>query len=379
MIEIKHRETGEVLLRVAADTLEAADLNHAELSGADLGDVNLAHAHMSGANLRQAYLVGADLRAANLSGANLSQALLNAANLTRANLAGAVLSKSSLTRADLTNANLLEADLTSADLTEAILTRTELMHANLAGATVGSTTFSKCYNLKFAKGLAEIRHLGGSILDRPLLLDGIHALPDVFLEGCGYARQEIAVLRILYRKGPSLDPERDTDVLYQLLDSQPIQFFSCFISHGEPDILFAEKLLEDLRKNNVTCWHYKEDLRGGTDWQDQINRAIKMHDKLILICSHSAVYRKNVVREILEAIRSVRESGAQKLYPIRLDDHILSAEMLEDEVRHVQAGLWPGVWVQDVNRKHIPDFSGWEKDNAKYQKEFKKLLKALQK
>lgn len=82
MIEIRHKDTGVVLLAVNADSLSGADLKGANLTGADLSGANLTYA-----NLRNANLTYAGLRGANLSGADL-----RGANLTYANLRNAILS-----------------------------------------------------------------------------------------------------------------------------------------------------------------------------------------------------------------------------------------------------------------------------------------------
>jgi len=73
-----------------------ADLRHADMQGADLTGANLRHADLRGADLRGANLTGADLihanlryadlRGANLTGANLRGADLRSANLTGANM-----------------------------------------------------------------------------------------------------------------------------------------------------------------------------------------------------------------------------------------------------------------------------------------------------
>jgi len=68
-IEIKHKITGKVLLKVEAETLSYADLRVANLSYADLSSANLSGADLIGANLSNA-----DLRGANLSNADLSNA-----------------------------------------------------------------------------------------------------------------------------------------------------------------------------------------------------------------------------------------------------------------------------------------------------------------
>ena len=44
MIEIRHKESGEILHRVDADTLEDAVLSGLRLAGADLSGLNLTHA-----------------------------------------------------------------------------------------------------------------------------------------------------------------------------------------------------------------------------------------------------------------------------------------------------------------------------------------------
>src|SRR5947209_1008309 len=66
MIEIRHRDTGEVLRSVDSSTLEGADLAYAHLEGADLAEANL-----EGADLSAARLAGARLRSANLAFADL--------------------------------------------------------------------------------------------------------------------------------------------------------------------------------------------------------------------------------------------------------------------------------------------------------------------
>ena len=89
---------------------ERADLERANLYGADLRGANLERANLYGADLERANLYGADLRGANLERANLYGADLRGANLERANLYGA-----DLRGANLYGANLYGADLRGAD------------------------------------------------------------------------------------------------------------------------------------------------------------------------------------------------------------------------------------------------------------------------
>lgn len=258
----------------------------------------------------------------------------------------------------LIRSNLAGANLSSAFIDHCFFRNTALTGAFFGGATLIGCTFAHCSTLHEAIGLEEVVHRGPSSIDSFTLKSCIDKLPDVFLEGCGYTQYEISYLRALYRENP-------------------IAMYSCFISHAEADLSFASRLLADLRQSNVTCWHYKDSLRGGRDWQPQIDEAIKVHDKLILVCSRQSVYRENVVKEILRAIDIERQTGEQKLFPIRLDDHILSAGMMEEAREMVTTRVWRENWVIHIRRKHVPNFSGWDKDHAKYTAELSNLLRDL--
>jgi hypothetical protein len=99
MILIKHRHTGQVLLKANGKALTARD--------------------MQGASLSYASLAGLDCTAADLSDADLTDADLSGATLWVAELSRARLVRSSLREAMLGHACLQEADLTGADLTGA--------------------------------------------------------------------------------------------------------------------------------------------------------------------------------------------------------------------------------------------------------------------
>jgi uncharacterized protein YjbI with pentapeptide repeats len=127
MIEIKHKQTGRLLLRVNADSLVGADLHGLQLGGADLRGADLQYANFSPAVSNEHF---EDLILAGLlwidHGASLSDA-----NLYGASLQGASLVYVNLKNADLTNANLEGANVAASDLTG----------ANLTGANLASTHF----------------------------------------------------------------------------------------------------------------------------------------------------------------------------------------------------------------------------------------------
>ena len=115
------------------DIKEEADLNGANLFGANLKGANLRGAdlrisNLYGANLEYANLYGANLDGANLKGAGLKGADLKGANLEYANLYGANLKYANLDGANLDGANLKGADLKGANLYGADLRGAKLPH-----------------------------------------------------------------------------------------------------------------------------------------------------------------------------------------------------------------------------------------------------------
>ena len=69
MIDIRHKETGAVLLQVNAETMAGIQLSDEVLRGADLGGADLR-----GAQFRRACVIDVDLREANLENARFNGA-----------------------------------------------------------------------------------------------------------------------------------------------------------------------------------------------------------------------------------------------------------------------------------------------------------------
>ncbi len=115
--------------------LYRADLVEANLQGAVLFKANLQQANLSRANLQGAVLLKATLQGANLSNANLQGSVLLKTNLQEANLSSAKLQKADLSGANLKGAVLIDANLRDAHLTRAILREANLQNADLSDAT----------------------------------------------------------------------------------------------------------------------------------------------------------------------------------------------------------------------------------------------------
>ncbi len=333
---IRRNTTHEVLAAIDAKTLRGQDLSGTDLSGAAMYRIEFdsdPHRPLTIGNVlrRSVVLSHVSFAAANLSEAVFSDETLIAVNFQAANLRGAVFVRSHLVRTDFSG-------------------------ADLTGARMWNTSFSDCPTLHLANGLDSIEHHGPSSLDTRTHRVSVAKLPDAFLLGIGYTKDEITGLRKMYRGNPP--------------------FYSCFVSYARQDGEFADRLRTRLVKNDISCWQDTQDLVGGDYWRQQIYDAIEKHDKLILVCSKTSLSRPAVVAEILEAIDRERTAKAQKLFPIRLDDYVLSSDLEGVAKAKVAAGEWRENWLTYVRAYHIPDFSQW-RNTRRFSRDVSKLVEAL--
>jgi hypothetical protein len=294
---------------LSAESLSEANLSEADLRGANLSWADLSWANLSDADLRGANLGGADLREANLSGANLSGAKLWTANLSSANLRGA----------DLSQARLWNTGFTDLDLS-------------------------------VVKGLDAVSHEGPSEISISTIYRSHGQISKAFLRGCGVPESFIAYM--------------------VLLPSEAIQYYSCFISYSTRDQAFAERLYNDLQGKGVHCWVAPEDVAGGKKLYEQIDQAIRLHDKLLLVLSEHSIGSQWVMTEIRHARRAEERDKRRKLFPIRLVEWDVLKEW---ECFDADADKDLAVEVREY---FVPDFSAW-KDHDAYQAAFDRLLHDL--
>jgi hypothetical protein len=339
--------------------LSGGILSRAFLNGADLRRVNLSDANLSGANLSGAFLIAANLGAAKLSGADLRGAILSGADLCGAFLSGANLREADLTGADLSGANLIGANLgeanlrgtnlRSAYLLSTNLTSTKIEGANFTDSRMAGTVFANV-DLSQAKGLETVKHTGPSTIGIDTIQRSQGKIPDVFLRGAGASDEFISFIRAM---------------------GGAIQFYSCFISYSSKDQLFAERLYADLQAKGVRCWFAPHDVQGGKKLHEQIDIAIQMHERLLLILSPDGINSEWVKTEIAKARkREVREKR-RMLFPVALK--ISYKELREWECFDADTGKDS---AREIREYYIPDFSQWESPK-KFKEEFEKLVRDL--
>jgi uncharacterized protein YjbI with pentapeptide repeats len=319
--------------------LQGAHLSHADLSDACLDEAVLTDANLGFSNLTSASLQRANLRSVNLGGAELFFADLDESDLHGANLHAASLDSASLRFARMAGANLTWADLT----------RARLGGADFSDAEVGNTKFGET-DLRNVIGLETVLHISPSSIGIDTIYKSKGKIPHVFLRGAGVPENFIEYMASLVGTG--------------------IEFYSLFISYSTKDQEFAERLHADLQAKDVRCWFAPHDMRSGKKVHEQIDQAIHLQDRLLLILSPDSIKSQWVKTEILKAHKREIKENRRVLYPISL----CSFDALRDwECFDADTGM---DLAREIREYFIPDFSNW-KDHDSYRLAFDRLLDDL--
>ncbi|HEX8311424.1 MAG TPA: toll/interleukin-1 receptor domain-containing protein [Chthoniobacteraceae bacterium] len=315
--------------------------------GSDLG----TKPDLSGANLSGRYLRTADFSYTDLRGANLSQTNLGFTDFSSADLTDANLADSKPRSAEFINTDLTGADLTGANFDGARFDGAELEGANFDGANISLTAFVDV-DLSKAKGLAQAQQPGPSSVGIDTFYKSKGRIPESFLRGCGV-------------------PESFITQMHALIGAEDgIQFYSCFISYSSKDEEFARRLHGRMRDAHLRVWFAAEDIQGGKKLHEQIETAIRVYDKLLIVLSEASLQSEWVMTELRKARKAERQSGERKLFPVRLVDF----ETLRDwECFDADGGKDLAVELREY---FIPDFSNWKNHDA-FEAAFARLLKDL--
>lgn len=320
----------------AHQSLSAEPTSATPTSAANLRDANLNGANLNGANLTGAFLLANSLVEAKLRNADLSGAIIKVAAALGADLAGA-----NLSYAEVTATNFCGANFSGALLREAVFCAVEFFKTDFRNARLSHTVFADT-DLSEAIGLDSVKHFGPSSIGIDTFLRSGGKIPEVFLRGAG-----VPDIFIEYASS---------------LAGKPIEFYSAFISYSSKDEDLAKRLYADLQAKGVRCWFAPEDLKIGDKFRAEIDRAIRVHDKLLLLLSANSILSDWVEKEVETAFDRERRDKRTVLFPIRLDTTIMDAV---------------DGWAADIRRsRHIGDFTQW-KDHDAYQTAFDRLLRDL--
>lgn len=310
-----------------------------------------------------------------LRGAVFQQLRLFDLDLTRANLYDARFLICDLVRVDFGQSDLREVTfyggavtdsgfrgsrLTSASFVQVRLTNSNLQETRLEDARIGPATIWGC-NLRNAF-LGGVRLLGTAIIDSDL--SGCRGSETCDVWGpCSVDHLTIAQSRDL--PGELLRRCGLPDVILDnvaVLRSDPLNYYSVFISYASDNDDFAQRLYNDLQGEGVRCWFAPEDMKIGDEIAPRINEAIRTYDKLLVVLSEQSIESAWVRREVNRGLAEEQRRKETVLFPIRIDDAVMdSTEQWADDLRR---------------RRNIGDFSVWKKHDA-YREAFDRLIRDL--
>jgi hypothetical protein len=331
---------------------------------------------MSAANLSNAHFVEADFTDATLLGANMANSDFSGAIFTRSRLGLTKLRSSILCKAKFLDINFTEMSLVGADLTGAILNSCYFSESHLNGVSFRSATIFKSIfslstlanadftdalfqlsvfsfiDLSEVKGLDAARFAEPSTIGVDTIYRSKGKIPEVFLRGCGI-------------------PEIFITHMQSLIEgAQPIEFYSCFISYSHADKPFARRLHDALQGRGIRCWLDEHELLPGQKIYTEVDRGIRLWDKVLLCCSENSLKSWWVDKEITTAFEAEqylwKERGEEvlKIIPLNLDGYLFSDE-------------WKSGLRADIRARLAADFTGWETDNSKFETAFERLIRAL--
>jgi uncharacterized protein YjbI with pentapeptide repeats len=329
----------------AESRLSDVNLRNADLRGADFQETELSGVDFSGANLQQARFTNIDFesplsfRGIDARGARFMLADLSEADFSGADLSWTIFRNARLCGADFCGANLSVADLRSTDLAGANFAK-----AIFSWTVLGDVDLSQCGNLD------RVEHQRPSTIGLDVIYRSQGRISETFLRGAGAPDSLITFMTSLAGRA--------------------IEFYSCFISYSSKDQEFAGRLHDDLQKNGVRCWFAPHDVQAGRKLHEQIDEAIRLYDRLLLILSEHSMSSEWVKSEIANARQKELRQKRRVLFPIRLAPFELlrgwtcfDTDTGKDSAR-------------EVREYFIPDFSTW-KDAGSYQKALQRLLKDL--
>jgi hypothetical protein len=129
-------------------------------------------------------------------------------------------------------------------------------------------------------------------------------------------------------------------------------------------------LYELLQERGTRCYLDEYQMLPGDDLHEQMQRGIKLWDKMLLCCSKNSMaswWVDNEIETVFSKERGLMKQSGEKvlaLIPLDLDGYIFS-------------GQWISGKQEQVKSRVVANFTGWEEEGDKFYSEIERLVKSL--
>jgi len=122
-----------------------------------------------------------------------------------------------------------------------------------------------------------------------------------------------------------------------------------------------------MREDKLRAWYAPEDMKGGREIYDQIDTAIKLHDKLLIVLTEHGMQSNWVRTEIRKVRQREEKENRRLLFPIRL---VPFEAIKKWEAFDADTGTDVAA---EIRKYYIPDFTNW-KDHDSCEAAYQRLM-----
>jgi TIR domain/Pentapeptide repeats (9 copies)/Pentapeptide repeats (8 copies) len=341
------RDVFTALTLYAHERVRDCDFRHASFDGGLINDVTLTNCDFTGATFvdsmfRRTRITNSKLARCTFDGSRLDDVHINKSELSGAIFSTSIMRNCTITQCDLSDSRLSETVLRASIVQNSTAERVALSGVVFADTLIAAFCDSSelsCTPVISVDWLSICRTLLSPRLEQFLLASG---MPEIFV------RYSVDCARTL-----------DPGMLFRLM-------LSVFISYGGPNVAFARKLRDALQRNGVRTFLFDSDAVPGMKLHSIMRDEVNRNDRIVLICSRTALDRPGVVNEIEQTLaREARDGGQSYLIPVTIDDYVFHWKPERREL------------AQEVRDRVVGDFRGADSDDSKFASGVHRLLAAL--
>jgi hypothetical protein len=135
-----------------------------------------------------------------------------------------------------------------------------------------------------------------------------------------------------------------------------MKYKKIFFSYSRTDKDFAVKLASDLKKDSYDVWIDQEDIRAGSEWDMEIEKALTTCDCIVFIQSDKSAALPNVLDEVYYALEEIKTvipviiNESKAPFRIKRLEHISFIDNYEAGLKNVKDNL-SGAVLPELNDK----------------------------